>query len=137
MRSQPVFQAAIDGLAEQIASLGGAASPASVQVFDPGRSNLAGIVERVNFSNGGITYITVLASGFTPGETVSFRIGDTLVGTTTASSTGTALFEDVELSTNFSAGSEGEQVSYTVSAVGSSSNITAIGGLIVEDKAPN
>ena len=133
----PVFQAAIDGLAEQIADLGGGASPASVQVFDPGRSNLAGIVERVNFSNGGITYITVLASGFTPGETVSFRIGDTLVGTTTASSTGTALFEDVELSTNFSAGSEGEQVSYTVSAVGSSSNITAIGGLIVEDKAPN
>ena len=131
------FQTAINDLNEQIASLGGAASPASVQIFDPGSSNLSNIVERVNFGNGGITYITVLASGFAPGETVSFRIGTTLVGTTTASSTGAALFEDVELPTSFDADDEGDAVPYTMSAVGSSSNVTAIGGFIVTDKAPN
>ena len=134
---QPVFQAAIDGITEQIADLGGAASPASVQVFDPGRSNLSGIVEIVNFGNGGITYITVLASGFASGETVAFQIGTTLIGTATASSAGTALFEDVELPANFDVDDEGEPVSYTVSAEGRSSNITAIGGFIVEDKIPN
>ena len=132
------LQETITELSAQVANLDGSAGSPTVDVYDAANNRL-GVIERVNFGNGGITYIRVAAYGFDSGETVSFLIGTTLIGTATASSTGAALFEDVELSTNFDATGEGEDgaASYTVSAVGGSSNTTAIGGFIIEDKIPN